>query len=95
MAAEHQSELSIPSPIGKKPGEVEFPPNSVAGVERSIYRKGWEEATQSEFDGHMKTGTFHMVDRVPVDRKPVSSKWCFDYKTDKEGKIAKFKARLP
>ena len=38
---------------------------------------------QSVFDGHMKTGTFHMVDRVPEGQKPVSSKWCFDYKTDK------------
>ena len=35
-----------------------------------------------------------MVDRVPEGRKPVSSKWCFDYKTNKEGKIIKFKARL-
>ena len=94
MAAEHQSELSIPSAIGKKPNEVESPPHSVAGVERSAYRKGWEEAMQSEFDGHMKTGTFHMVDRVPKARKYVSSKWCFDYKTDEEGKITKFKARL-
>ena len=49
---------------------------------------------QSEFDGHMETGTFHMVDRVPKGRKPVSSKWCFDCKTDKEGKITKFKVRL-
>ena len=49
---------------------------------------------QSEFDGHMKTRTFHMVDRVPEGRKPVRSKWRFDYKTDKEGKITSFKARL-
>ena len=48
-AAEHQSELSIPSPIGKKPNEGESPPHSVAGVERSVYRKGLEEAVQSEF----------------------------------------------
>ena len=94
MAAERQSELSIPSLIGKKPNEVESPPNYVARVERSVYQKGWEEATQSEFDGHMKTGTFHVVDRVPKGRKPVSSKWCFDSKTGKEGKITKFKARL-
>ena len=32
MTAEHQSELSISSPIGKKPNEVESPPHSVAGV---------------------------------------------------------------
>ena len=94
MASEHHSELSIPSPIGKKTNEVESPLHSVAGVERSVYRKGWEEAIQSEFDGHMTTGTFHMVDRVPKGRKPVSSKWCFGYKTDKAEKITKFKARL-
>ena len=35
-------------------------------------------------------GTFSMVDRVLEGR----SKWCFDYKTDKEGNITKFKARL-
>ena len=35
-----------------------------------------------------------MVDRVPEGRKPVSSKWCFNYKTDKEGNITKLKARL-
>ena len=49
---------------------------------------------QSEFDGHIITGTFHIVDRVPGGRKPVSSKWWFGYMIDKEGKITKFKARL-
>ena len=42
----------------------------------------------------MKTGTFSLVDRVPEGRKPVDSKWCFDYETDKDGKITKFKAAL-
>ena len=40
MVAEHQSELSIRSPTGKKPNEVKSPPHSVAGVERLVYRKG-------------------------------------------------------
>ena len=53
-----QPELSIPSPIGRKPSEVEPPPHTVAGIERYVYRKGWEQAMQSEFEGHMKTGTF-------------------------------------
>ena len=39
-----------------------------------------------EFDGHIKTGTFSMVDRVPEGRKPVSLKWCFTYKTERKGK---------
>ena len=49
---------------------------------------------QSEFEGHTKAGTFSMVDSVPEGRKPVGSKWCSDYKTDKEGSITKFKAGL-
>ena len=49
---------------------------------------------QAEFDGHMKTYIFPTVDRVPKGRNPVSSKWCFDYKADKDGKITKFKASL-
>ena len=44
MAANHQSELSIPSPIDKKPNGVESPPHSVAEVELPVYRKSWEEA---------------------------------------------------
>ena len=94
MAAEQDPEISTPAPIGKQPSKVESPPLSVAGVERSVYRKGWEEAMKLELDSHIKTGTFPMVDRVPEVRKPVSSKWCFTYKTDKEGKITKLKARL-
>ena len=90
MAVE-QPELSISSPIGRTSSEVESPPHSVPGVERSVHRKGWEPAMPSE---HMKTRTFSMVSRVPEGRKPVGSKWCFDYKTDKEGKTTKFKSRL-
>ena len=94
MVTEQDPEISTPAPIGKHPSKVESPPLSVAGVERSVYRKGWEEVMKLEFDGHIKTGTFFMVDRVPEGRKPVSSKWCFTYKTDKEGEITKLKARL-
>ena len=78
MVVEQQPEPSISSPIGRKPSEVESPPRTVAGVKRSVYRSGWEQATQSEFEGHTKTGTFSMVDRVPEGCKPVGSKWCFD-----------------
>ena len=49
---------------------------------------------QSEFEGRIKTGTFSMVDGVPEERKPVGSKWCFDYKADKKGNIAKFKTTV-
>ena len=49
---------------------------------------------QSEFEGHIKTGTFSMVYRVSEGRKPVGSKWCFDYKADKKGNITKFKTTV-
>ena len=42
----------------------------------------------------METETCSMVGRVPEGRKPVGSKWCFDYKKDKQGNITKLKARL-
>ena len=48
---------------------------------------------KSVFEGHTKTGTFPIVDRVPKGRKPVSSKWCFGHKTDKKRKITKLKSR--
>ena len=54
-----------------------------------FYRKGWEQVIESEFEGHIKTGTFSMVDRVPEGRKPESSKWCFDYKREKKGNSCK------
>ena len=79
---------------GSPANEVEPPQHTVAGVKRFIYRMGCEQAMQSNFEGHMKTGTFSMVTTVPEGCKPVGSKWCFDYKTDKEGKITKFKVRL-
>ena len=94
MTFEKTNELSIPSPVGRKPREVESPPHTIVGVERSVYRKVWEQAMRSEFEGHMKTGIFSMIDRLPKGRKPLRSKWCFDYRTDKEGNITKFKARL-
>ena len=55
-----------------------------------FYRKSWV----SEFEGQMKTRTFSMVDRVPERRKSAGSKWHFDYNTDKERKITKFKAKM-
>ena len=52
MAAEQQHELSTPSPIGMTHSKVKSPPRTVAGVEQSVYRKGWEQAMQSEFEAH-------------------------------------------
>lgn len=87
MAAKYHTELSVLSPIGKKPKDVKPPPRTVVEVERPVCRDGWEQAMQAGFEGHMKTGTFSIVDRVPEGHKPVSPKWRFDYKTGREGNI--------
>ena len=47
---------------------------------------------RSDFEVHIKTGTLSMANRVPEGRKPVRSKSCFDFKTDKEGKVTTFHA---
>ncbi|CAB1104728.1 unnamed protein product [Ectocarpus sp. CCAP 1310/34] len=67
---------------------------TVAGVAKSVYSEGWERAMSEEFEGHLGTGTFSFVDGAPEGRRPVSSRWCFSWKTNKEGKVENFKARL-
>lgn len=64
----------------------------LAGVEKSMYRKNWEEATRAWKDGHKTSGAILMRDGLPGGRKADSSKCCFDWKVDKYGNIVKFKA---
>ena len=51
MAAEQNPEPNVLSPTVKQPSEVESPPLSEAGVERSVYQKDWGEAIKSELGG--------------------------------------------
>ena len=48
---------------------------------------------KTELDGHKTTGTYEAA-TPPRGRKPVGAKLVFSYKTDKDGIIAKTKARL-
>ncbi|CAB1103407.1 unnamed protein product [Ectocarpus sp. CCAP 1310/34] len=89
--ASHELSESL---IGKRPSDVEPPPMTVAGVAKSVYSEEWQQAMREEFEGHLGTGTFSFVDGAPEGRRPVSLKWCFSWKPNKEGKIEKFKARL-
>ena len=51
-------------------------PQSVANVERSLYRAAWREAMKTELDGHKTTGTYKSA-TPPRGRKAVGSKWVF------------------
>ena len=48
---------------------------------------------KTEVDGRKTSGTFEAA-TPPRGRKPVCAKWLFSYNTDKDGIIAKTKARL-
>ena len=75
------------------PDYVEPPAQSAADAERSKYKVAWHEAIKIELDGHKTTGTYDAA-TPPLRRKPVGAKWVFTCKTDKDGLIAKTKARL-
>ena len=71
--AEKTGELSVCMPSGF-PADVEPPPQSVADVERSIYKAAWHEAMKIELDGHKTTGTFvrrNTAERAKTSRREV------------------------
>ena len=53
----------------------------------------WEAVIQTELDQLHKMGTWELVD-PPEGRVPVSNKWVFNRKYDKDGNLQKYKARL-
>ena len=85
-----ESNVCMPSSFSE---DVEPPPQSVADVECSQYKAAWRKAMKTELGGHKTTGTYEAT-TPPRGRKPVGAKWVFSYKTDKDGIIAKTKARL-
>jgi hypothetical protein len=53
----------------------------------------WDSAIHSKLNQHQEKGTWELVER-PKDVRILSNKWVFVTKWDKEGKVAKNKARL-
>jgi len=53
----------------------------------------WECAIRAELDQHQEKGTWELVDK-PAGAIPLTNKWVFVKKRDKEGQIVKNKARL-
>ncbi|CAB1108063.1 unnamed protein product [Ectocarpus sp. CCAP 1310/34] len=90
----HVPQLSVPSPFGQKPSDVECVPLTYKDVLNSKYKVLWEAAIAKEFDGHKKTGTFSEISGLPEGRKAISAKWIFSHKTNEKGLIVDFKARM-
>ncbi|CAB1096963.1 unnamed protein product [Ectocarpus sp. CCAP 1310/34] len=90
----HDPQLSIPSPFGQKPSDVECVPLTYKDVLNSKYKVLWEAAIAKEFDGHKKPGTFSEISGLLEGQKAISAKWIFSHKTNEKGLIVDFKARM-
>eukprot|EP00253_Pinus_taeda_P034420 PITA_34420 len=55
--------------------------------------KLWKEAMIDEMESLHKNEAWDLVE-LPAGRKPIGSKWVFKKKTNAEGKVEKYKARL-
>src|SRR3954465_15401842 len=53
----------------------------------------WPEAMKSEIDSMYTNKVWTLVD-IPKDRKAVENKWIFKKKTNTDGKVFVYKARL-
>jgi hypothetical protein len=53
----------------------------------------WKEAMDSEIRSQHENSSWHLVKR-PLEKKVLKCRWVYKVKTDPEGKIEKFKARL-
>lgn len=53
----------------------------------------WIEAMDTEIDSLKKNNTWELCD-LPKDRKAIGCKWIYTIKTDENGEIERFKARL-
>jgi hypothetical protein len=71
-------------------------PNTVLEALKSSYADFWRDAMQAEMDSQLGKKVFEPVDRSEVnkDATVVDTRWVFAVKTDSEGYVNRFKARL-
>ena len=68
-------------------------PTTVEEVLSTPEKHCWLEAMEKEMKSLQDNDVWELVD-LPEDRKPVGSKWVFKTKTDADGHIERYKARL-
>lgn len=71
-------------------------PSSYSEAMLSKDRKKWHTAAQLEFDGFVAQKTWVLVKRsdLPVNTNIIPVKWVFKIKTDENGVVTKYKARI-
>ena len=53
----------------------------------------WQQAMKEEFDALFKTGTWDLVD-LPTSKSAIGCKWVYKIKTQSDGTVDRYKARL-
>ncbi|CAI7854617.1 unnamed protein product [Closterium sp. NIES-53] len=77
------------SPV-EMPGE----PTTLKEALESSDAEEWKKAMESELKSIEENGTWELVE-LPEGRKAITSKWLFKIKSDADGKIERYKSRLP
>jgi hypothetical protein len=88
----HDANKLAPALPRVRVSEIRIPRN-LREVLRSPYSAQWRAAMDKEFDSIKEHDTFEVVER-PEGTNVVTCKWVFDVKADKDGFVARFKARL-
>ena len=68
-------------------------PNSYKDAVESKDSAKWQAAMQAEYDSLQSMGTWSLVE-PPSHRKALDNRWVYAIKTDAEGKVERYKARL-
>jgi hypothetical protein len=74
-------------------GIDEDAPKTRSAMLKTKYEAEFKEAELSELDSIDKHGTFEEVE-LPKGAVPITCRWVYDFKRNKEGKCIRFKARL-
>merc|ERR1712000_308731 len=74
------------------PNEEIDVPSTIREVKQSKFSKYWIQAMDDEMNSLIKNNTWELVPKHP-DIKPISGKFIFTLKRDKDGNVVRFKAR--
>jgi hypothetical protein len=87
-----EDKLSGPIPVMGDPTQVNLP-KTVKQAMASPFAKEWAEATVEEWLSLVGNNTWTLVEKKPF-MKVIPCKWVYTVKTDGNGKLDRFKARL-
>jgi hypothetical protein len=87
-----EGQLSGPIPVMGDPTQINLP-KTVKQAMASPFAKEWAEATVEEWLSLVGNNTWTLVEKKPF-MKVIPCKWVYTVKTDGNGKLDRFKARL-